>query len=301
MALATHQQAAIRMMFVTLFWGAFFISGKQAVHYVPAMSLAFLRFLAASCVLWPIILIREPSSFTLKKSDIPLLLAIGATGVAGYNVLAFMGLQLAPSSDGAMISPSLNPILSTLLAAYFLKEKLTSQKWLGLTLSSVGVMCIFAGPFFSADFTSTRLAGDGLFLLSAICWAVYTLLGKLAVGRFTPLASAAYASTVGAILLLPLAIRELVAINWGVLPLVFWGHLWVLSCLSTVGAFLLWFDAIRLVGVSQTASFIPLVPCFGVVLSMIFLGDRPSPLQFVGLAIAIVGVVVGNRTRAQLK
>ncbi|MOA68177.1 EamA-like transporter family protein [compost metagenome] len=54
-------------------------------------------------------------------------------------------------------------------------------------------------------------------------------------------------------------------------------------------------SSIRLVGASNTVSYLPLIPIFGVLMSVGFLHDRPTSLQLAGLGVAIAGVIVANR------
>jgi drug/metabolite transporter (DMT)-like permease len=82
---------------------------------------------------------------------------------------------------------------------------------------------------------------------------------------------------------------------WDHLSWTFWSAIAVLALLCTVAAFLFWYSAIRQLGASRTASFLPLVPIFGVLLGIGLLGDRPGPLQVLGMLLAIGGVYLANK------
>ena len=297
--LARASRAAVpEMLGCTLFWGAFFVAGKVAVREAAPLVVATLRFALAASALLVLLAWREPRSLRVARGDLPLAFALGATGVALYNVLAFFGFAFAPASDGAMISPGLNPVVTAFAAAPLFGERLTRARAIGLALALVGIAFIFGGPALREAAGPGRLLGDLLFVLSALAWSAYTLLGKLTVGRFSALASTTYAAVTGLLLLLPLAARDLWRTNFGALSAVFWMDIAILALFCTVAAFLLWYRALEKVGAARTASYLPLVPIFGVTLGIALLGDRPSGLQLGGMALAVFGVFWANRPGA---
>lgn len=292
---ASDRLAILQMLLVVVFWGAFFVFGKIAVAEAGPMAVAALRFLVAAALMAGLLAWREPAAFRLRRRDMPLALALAATGVFGYNALAFYGFSLAPASDGAIISPTLNPVLTAAFAALWLHEPLTRHKVAGLVLSVVGVGLIFAGPLLLATGTPGRWLGDLLFVLSAFTWCAYTLLGKVAGARFSAVASTTYATILGALMLVPFAWGDLARLDWAGLSWRFWGAIAFMAAFCTVAAFMLWYSAIRAVGASRASSFLFLVPIVGVGLGAAMLGERPGPIQLLGMGVAIAGVAVANR------
>jgi drug/metabolite transporter (DMT)-like permease len=286
--------AALEMLLCTFVWGAFFVVGKMAVAETSPLAVAALRFAAASAMLLALLAWREPSAFRLDAHGIAVAVGLGLTGVAAYNALAFLGFARAPSADGAMISPSLNPAVTAVLAALLLGERLAAQRIAGLGLALAGVGLVFWGAQPEGG-GRDRWLGDLFFILSALTWSLYTLVGKVAARRFSPLASTTYASVAGFLLLLPVSAGELwraplLSLSWRL-----WAEVLFLAAFCTVVAFLLWYDAIRRVGAARTASYLPLVPIFGVVQGALILGDRPSAMQYAGMALGVAGVWVANR------
>lgn len=296
---ASDRIAAVEMVLVALLWGGFFVVGKIAIREAPPAVVATLRFAVTAVVCCVLLAFTEPAALRPRRRDLPLALLLGATGVAAYNILAFVGFTLAPAADGAMISPALNPVLTALVAAKLFGERLTRQKGVGLVLSCSGLFLVFSGfvsvaPV-SGSSLSARLTGDLLFVASAFAWSAYTLVGRYAVDRFSPLAATTYSSLTGVLLLVPMAVPGMLSLSWAHLSVGFWGMIAFLSLGSSVAGFLLWYDALKRIGASRAAGFLPLVPVFGVVLSAILLGDRPSSVQLLGMGIAGAGVYVSSR------
>jgi drug/metabolite transporter (DMT)-like permease len=287
------------MLLCTFLWAAFFISGKLAIAEASPLAVAAIRYYLAGTVLVAMLWRREPGAFKLSWRDLGLALALGATGVTAYNAFTFLGLMVAPATDAAMISPSLNPVMTIFLAALWFKEPLTKNKLIGLALAIIGLVLIFGGPAMAAQAHPERWIGDLLLAASGVVWSAYTLLGRLTASRFSSLASSTYASVLGGLLLTPLAWHDLMGVHWSTLSLGFWGQIAFLALGCTIAAFLLFQSSIRLVGAAGTVTYLPLIPIFGVALGALFLHERPGPLQLVGLAVAIAGVVTANRPPAR--
>src|SRR5207248_11132291 len=96
-----------------------------------------------------------------------------------YNAFVFVGLTMAPASDGALIVPTIIPVL-TAVAASFVGERLTATKLVGFALASIGAALVILSGQTGDEVSSRRLVGDVLMLLGATCWAVYTVLATLA-------------------------------------------------------------------------------------------------------------------------
>lgn len=290
-------RAVLSMLVVALLWGAFFVSGKLAVAEAPPLAIAWLRFAAASLLLasW-LSLSGGKAAWAPLRREWRLALGLGATGVALYNALAFFGFGLAPASDGAMISPSLNPIVTALLAVPLFGERFGRRRGLALGLATFGIALVFWGPMTAAGLDHRRALGDLCFFGSALAWSAYTLLGKPAGKVFSPLQSTTFAAIAGLVLLTPFAVSPLAHTAWGALTAGFWLQIAFLAAGSTVAAFWLWYDAIRQIGPARAAGFLPLVPVFGVGFGMLGLGERPGALALAGMALAAIGVTAAARS-----
>lgn len=285
------------MLPCTLFWGAFFVFGKLAVQEASPLVVSTLRFLVALAVLLPLLLWREPRALRLSRRDLPYAAGLGLTGVAAYNALTMLGLQWAPASDGATITPTLNPLFTMVMAALLFREPLTRNKALGLGLALCGVVIVSAGAPVAQAAGGMRLWGDLLFVGSAMAWSAYTLIGRAVADRFSALASTTLASLFGVVMLLPFAGPEMVQVEWASLSSTFWVAIGIQGILSTVVAFWLWHEAIHRFGASRAASFLPLNPVLGVLLAVWLLGERLAPVQIIGMALAVTGVIIANRMR----
>src|SRR5437899_5627080 len=189
---------------VALAWSGSWITGKLAVASAPPLEISAVRFIIAAVVLAAIAIATRTD---LGRGSLwPVVLA-GVFGYFAYNAFVFVGLTMAPASDGALIVPTIIPVL-TAVAASFVGERLTATKLAGLALASVGAAIVIAAGQSGDAISSRRLIGDVLMLLGAGCWAVYTVLGTIALRSRSPLAVVTIAAPVGAALLIPLGFFE---------------------------------------------------------------------------------------------
>ena len=144
----------------------------------------------------------------------------------------------------------------------------------GLALAFVGVV-IVADPAGSVG--SQRLIGDALFVGAALSWAVYTLAGREAIGRFGSVSANVFATAVGALLLLPVTFLGSGWSTLGSAPANAWWSIAYLAVAGTVLGFVLFYEGVREVGASAAAAFALLVPIFGVLSSVLVLGERLRP------------------------
>jgi drug/metabolite transporter (DMT)-like permease len=214
-------------------------------------------------------------------------LALGATAVAGYNALFLYGLELAPASDGAIIVPGLAPVFSMLIAWPVLGERIGGRRMAGLLLAFVGVAAVIQP---SGGVDRDRALGALLFVAGAACWGIYSVLGKSATARFGAVTATLYATATGAIMLLPFSIAES---GWSKLSggdaaaLV---SILYLAVFGTVLAFVFFYEGVSRIGASRATAFALLVPIFGVLGSVLVLGESIGAGTLVGGVVILVGL-----------
>ncbi|MBI3975343.1 MAG: DMT family transporter [Armatimonadetes bacterium] len=122
---AQTRTAYVLLTFSVIFFGGTWVAAKLAVNAIPPLTLATTRFALASALLWAWAQAKGSATRRLGLADLPLILAMGSTAVAAYNVLFLYGLKLAPASDGAIIVPGLAPILTAALAWPVQRERIS--------------------------------------------------------------------------------------------------------------------------------------------------------------------------------
>jgi drug/metabolite transporter (DMT)-like permease len=283
LASADRRSAFLLLVAMAVCWGGAWPTGKLAVEEVSPAAVATVRFALSTALLW--LWARALSTRTprMTRADLPMVLVLGVTAIAGYNLLFLYGLSLAPASDGAIIVPGLAPLMTALLAVPLLGERLGGRLAVGLVTGVAGLVLV-VDP--GGGLGSERVLGDLLFLAGAFVWGVYSVVGKPATARFGAVGATLYATAAGTAMLVPFAFLEG---GWGDLAdadaaaLI---SILYLAVFATVLGFVLFYEGVRRLGPSSAMSFALLVPVFGVLSSVIVLDER------LGLATIVGGIVV---------
>ena len=282
----------VRLLLATAFWGGTAVAGKLVIAGLPPLTAGVLRYGAAALMLGVAFRRRLPNPAVLDTRDLAMLLAIGTFGTFLNHALFFFGLVWAPAAHGALIPPTTSPIWMLLLAARLGRERVGPAQVTGIALCLAGVVLVVRPERLVAGGGAGVLVGDLLFLLSGLCWALYSHLSRLAMQRLSPGGILAVGMAVGSLLLLPFAIAER---PWGAMATAgpaSWLALAYLTVAGTVLAFLWWNVGIRRLGTGRAAAFSNLVPVFGVLAAWLVLGERLGGWQVLGAGLALVGVLV---------
>ena len=291
----------LKLVLTTFFWGGTFVAARFAMGEAPPFFAASCRFIIASLVLVPLAAWQSRShgrNFPVPDNARQLagLFSLGLTGVFLYNAVFFTGLRLTSASNGALIV-AINPLLTAVLSALWLRERVSPGQAAGLLLSLVGVAAVIAHGSLAAVTSLSFNRGDLIMLGAPLCWALYSILGKKVLAWFTPLAATAYAALFGALLLVPAAVLEHAAAGgpWHGFSWLGWLAILQLALLGTVVGFVWWYQGVQQIGTARAAAFVNLVPLFGAVLAAILLGERLVAAQIWGGSLVIVGVYWGSR------
>jgi drug/metabolite transporter (DMT)-like permease len=215
-----------------------------------------------------------------------------------YNFFFLAGLARTSATNGSLIV-AFNPILTAVLSAAWLKERVRPLQAAGLLLALLGVGVVITGGSPAVVRSLSFNPGDVLLLGAPLAWAFYTIAGKKVLARFPPLVATAYASLFGTLLLLPAAALE-GPLPAGVSRLTAYGWLSVLqlALLGTVAGFVWWYEGVEALGPARAAVFVNLVPLFGVLLASLILGERMAGPQLAGGLLVVAGVYLGTTVRA---
>lgn len=294
---ATSPLVYVKLVFVTLFWGGTFIAGRIVAQSLPSLTAATGRFAVAVVLLVLVAWKLEGGLPRLKASQWFVTAALGATGIFIYNLCFFGALARMPAGRTALFI-ALNPIVTALLAAVLMRERLGAVKWLGIAIALVGAATIITrGDPLSVAYDIGRSMGTGeLLMFAAItAWALYTLIGRTALKDLSPIAATTYAALWGLLFLGAGSAFEIGTVDWSGLGWEVWVSILYLGAFGTVIGFVWYYEGVKAIGPSRTAVFNNLVPAFGVVLAALLLGEPVLVSMVVGGVLVIAGVSITNR------
>lgn len=280
----------------TATWGSAFIAGKVAVQSFEPATVAFLRFFGAAILLFPIMWLTEknPKKPTLK--DYGLFAVLGLTGIALYNICFFIATKQAPVIKSSLFIAS-NPVLIVLLSGLFLKEKITKNHIIGMVIALTGATFIITDGHILSLFQFGFEPIDFVLLGAVVSWALYSVVGKVVLRKFSSVESTTYAVAFGTIFLLPFASAET---SWQDI-LQASSSTWIaiahMSIFVTVVSFIMYYYGIKEVGAAKASIFINVMPVSAVLMATFFLDETFTLAHGIGAAFVLSGVYIGTNTK----
>ena len=259
---------------------------------VDTATLLALRFTIAAALMFA--LVRRRAAPLPRGGMLGAVVALGALGYGGQAFTFFTALTLAPAGLVALLL-YLHPALVALLAASFLRERLTRTKILALAMALVG-MALTVGPALAGGdggAQGAQPAGIAFGVAAAVIYAVYIVVGAR-VGR--RVAALPLATVV-------IAAAACVFVAWAAWRGPAWpataaGWLAILgiAILSTVVAITLFFAGLDRIGPTRASTLSTIEPLFTVLLAAAVLGETIAPVQLAGGALILAAVVLLARS-----
>jgi len=272
------------LLLTVFFFGTNFTAVKIVVDSVPPILFAATRFTIAGSLLLLFVpfLGRENR---LRREDILPVLGLGIVGITLTQSVFTVGVSLTTAANTALVWGML---LGFVLGLE--RPRLTGVLGIGLSLIGVGFI-VYGG----LDFAGTSLVGDALILAAAVFWGSYTVLSLSLLRRYTPLALAAYALTLGGLAAFPLAALVPGGFDVGPLDGLTWGAAAYSTLCSSAFGFAAWGWGVSHVGANRVLIYQYLVTLTGVTTGVVLLGEDFGPGQLIGAAIIICGVYLARR------
>jgi drug/metabolite transporter (DMT)-like permease len=287
----------LRLTCVPILWGGTFIAGRVISAHLPPATAGFIRFVFATLALLATLHFTEGLRALTRITRRQLLgtVALGATGIFAYNLLFFTALSVLPAGRTSLII-ALNPVVTLLIAAALLGDRLSATRWVGVVLALLGVWVVVTRGDLSQIVQS--LGKGELAMFGAVCaWAIYTLVGRKLLQGLSPVLATLWAAIWGTLFLGLLALRDIHQVHAASFTLEVWAGLAFLGVLGTAVAFVWYYEGLRQLGAARTVVFNNLVPVFGVLLGWLILGEPLSTSLLVGGGLAIFGVFLVNRVK----
>ena len=287
-----HWIPFLSLLGAVLGWGWAWVAIRGAVHYYHPGQLALGRYCVASIALFPFWIKR--GRLLPARQDVFTIIIMGITGFSIYNFFINTGEQTITAGTTSLIGCAL-PILTTLGAWCFFKEKLTPAAWIGIIAAFAGVMITALGAHGGLHFSYGAL----LILLAMISAAVYGLLTKKMVTRYSPLEITTWSIWVGTIALIPLGGGLCTAIT--VVPWQATANMILLGIFPGAISYALYSFAIAHLRMAAVSSFVFLMPVTAIILGWFLLNELPPWLSLIGGVITLGGAYLVNSQKKEKK
>jgi len=231
---------------------------------------------------------------------------IAITGVLGYQLFFMNGMRFTAAGDASLII-TFNPVFTVLLAAPMLGQQITRKMFVGLFCGFIGVAVVTGwSPNTDIPFED-RILGDFMILLASLNWAMTTNNTKRMMEqrngeqKATTLEIVVWYSLIGTVLLTPFAAWETWQHGIPEPTLTDWYAIIYLAAISTVLAYYWFAIGVEKLGATAAASYIFLMPVFGVLGGVILLNENIGWTLLLGFILIVIGVRVVQRESEALR
>lgn len=274
-------------------WGGNWVAARAVTLEVPPFALSFWRWALAAALLLPFAAGQLREDAPLIRRHLPALAAFGAVGAAGFTLLGYWGVRYTTAVNATLLNSSL-PLFVVPLSWWLLGLTVSARQLAGLALSLAGVACIMGRGELAALARLSLNPGDLLLLGGAMLWALYTVLLKWR----PPLKALSFLFTTvaaGAAFSAPFYAWELAAGARMLASPKTLGAIAYLAVFPSLLAYVCWNRAVPLVGPNVAGFFNPVIPVFGTLFAVIFLGESLRLYHLAGFALVLGGVALTSK------
>lgn len=282
-----------------LFWAGNIVLGRGVAGLVPPVALAYIRWTGAFLIglgfAWP----HLKRDWPVLRQQWKLMLLLSATGIASYNTMSYIGLTETTALNVLLLQSAM-PLVILLWAFGLFRDRPSLAQAVGVLVSLAGVATIAAQGSLSSLLHLSINRGDVWVLAAMVINGSYAAMFRHR-PRTHPMSFLVATMGLGSCMILPFFVWEratgaMIGTDWQAFAAL--GYIAV--CPSFI-AYLFFNRGIELIGAARAGQSMHLMPVFGAVLAVLFLGERFHLYHAVGIALTAAGIVLASlRQRAAL-
>ncbi len=272
----------IIMLLPPLFWAGNFIVGKAVSDQHIPIGLSFWRWFLATAIFLPFVIKGIIKQKKIIKKHILRITILSLLSISAFNSLAYISLQYTSATNATLLN-SLIPIFILIIVSLFFKENISIFQIFGILTSLIGVFIILSKLDIEIIKKIDFNKGDLWMLLAALDWAMYSILLKYYKPKdLTPSAFLGSMMCIGTVFLFPLLL-----LNPFSEPQLTWNKevtlaLLYIAIFPSIISYLIWNYGMQKLGASIGGQYIHLMPIFGALMAVAFLGEKIQLYHILG-------------------
>jgi drug/metabolite transporter (DMT)-like permease len=281
-------RAHLALIIVNIIYAANFSIAKEVMpSHVQPFAFVLMRVAGALVLFWIVgaIFVKEK----VDKKDIPYMAMLAFFGVALNQLLFLKGLSLTKPINGAIIMTS-NPIIVIIIAAIFLKERISVQKLIGIAMGAAGALIMLLyGKNFSLG--SDTIYGDMLILVNSFSWALFVVLVKPLMKKYNTFTVVKWVFLFGFLYVLPFGFSEFREIQWNTFTPAIWRDVLFVVIAVTFIAYVLNTYSLKALSPSVVSIYIYLQPFLATLIAVYLYKSDDLDLRKITAAVMIISGV----------
>ncbi len=278
----------------SLFWAGNWVTGRALREAFGPVAISFWRWAIAVVIVLPFVWRELHAQRHLIRRHWRLLAVLALSSVVFFNTFVYVGLRTTQAINAVLLNSCIP--LFILLAAWCMDgQRATSRQLLGMALSFLGILTIVTRGEWQRLADLGFHEGDLWILVAMPIWAFYSVLLKRKPAELSGLPLVAVFSGIGVLVLAPAYVLEMlywvppVVPSWEAVAGVAY-----IGVFASVAAFVCWNTGVAAVGANIAGFTVHLLPLFGTLLAILFLGEAPQPFHALGFAGILAGVVLAT-------
>lgn len=280
--------ADLAMMFQTTLWAANYTIVKVALTGMLPLAFNGLR-IALSAAIFLGILRALGREITFDRSDLGRMFWLALTGHGIFQLCFAWGIAQTTAANAALIL-ALSPVFVAAISAWRREEHLMWYAWLGLALSFGGVATLVVGGGGSVSLGGPTIVGDLILFVASISWAVYTILTRPMITKYTSLQINAFSLLLATPMILVFAIPDVASQRWDAIQPVHWAAFAYATLGAIVLAYFIYSWAVARLGPSRTSAYYNVSPPIAALIAWSFGGETITPYFLLGAASVVGGL-----------
>lgn len=287
----TERKAVAEVLFAATCWGCIglftrYLSGLG----MSSIAIAFFRSLAAASMLAVYLGARSRATFRIRGRDLWMFVGTGFVSIGLFNAFYFMTQTLTTLSVAAVLLYTA-PFFVIVMSRLFFKERITAQKVAALVLAFVG--CLFVTGLVGGGAVSLAPLAIVTGVASAVCYALYSIFGRVALDHYAPMTVTFYSLFVAACsmgILFAATGAEMPPVSGGmVLGICGFGFF------STALPYIFYTRGLAKLSPSKASVLAFAEPMVATLLGIFVLHEPITVPALIGIALIFAGIVVLNR------
>ena len=277
-------KAHVALFLVNLIYALSYGFSKDVMNgYLPAFTFIMFRVLGATFLFWILFFKTE----RIERKDYFKLALAAVFGVAANQLMFFEGLFHTSSINASIIMVN-TPILVLIFSAILLKEKISRRKVLGVFIGLMGAVALISIKD-SSNTNEATLYGDVFIFLNAASYALYLVLVKPLMKKYSPFTVMKWVFTFGAIYVIPFGLSQVTGANFE-MPLDIVLRVGFVIVFTTFLTYLFTMYALDKVMPTTVSAYVYLQPVLTTAIALIFGYSQPNVLHFICAMAIFTGV-----------
>lgn len=267
------------------------IIAKDVTAHVPPPVILFFRSFTAALFFFIWVLFRK-GFVKIDKRDYFTFLILSFLNIPLNQFLFLVSIKLTTAPNIAL-AYAVTPIFVFIIAHFFLNEKITLGKSIGIIIAVIGTIVLLLEHGF--NFSSDVFFGNILGGLASLAWALYTVIGKDISRKYGAVFSSSVTMQIGFLMYTIIFFFLPYKINVNEISVIDWLEILYLGIFSSGIAYVLWFMALKKIDASKISVFNNLQPLLTALLALIFLNQIITFYFIFGGIFILIGVYITQK------